>query len=327
MSQAKVCICIPTYNAADTLTETLQSVLAQTHRNLVVKIFDNASTDSTLQLAKAFHDKDPRIQIHSSDVNLGGEGNFTRCLEAAEGDYTAIYHSDDLYHPTIIEESVAFLEKHRECGAVAVHALLIDENARAIGERFLPYEIRSQREAALDEAAFLELVSLYGNFITCPSVMARSQLYRDKIAQWNGREFKTSADLDVWWRVTQVSRLGFLAKPLMSYRVSQASFTVRETKRRLTRHDLFLVIDRMRGTRPAMQTELALARIEFLEFKDISLRRWNIVRTKAADPLPRFQGSWSTLLKTSITTQFHFKFLIAGFGLYILTRILRGGKP
>ena len=326
MSQAKVCICIPTYNAADTLTETLQSVLAQTHRNLIVKIFDNGSTDSTVRLAESFQAEDSRIQIYTSDVNLGGEGNFTRCLKSAEGDYTAIYHSDDLYHPTVVEESVAFLETHRECGAVAVQALLIDEKARAIGERFLPNEIRSQREAALDEAAFLELVSLYGNFVTCPSVMARSQLYRDKISEWNGREFKTSADLDVWWRVTQVSRLGFLAKPLMSYRVSQASFTVRETKRRLTRHDLFLVIDRMRETRPSMQTEQALARIGFLEFKDIALRRWNIVRSKAPHPLPRFQGSWLTLLKTGITTRFHFKFLIAGFGLYVLTSIVRGGK-
>ena len=327
MSQPTVCICIPTYNAAGTLAETLLSVLAQTHQNLIVKIFDNASTDSTLQLAKSFQEKDPRIQIYTSDMNLGGEGNFTRCLKAAEGDYTAIYHSDDLYHPLIVEESVAFLEKHQDCGAVAVHAHLIDENAQITGERFLPNELRSQREAVLNEAAFLELLALYGNFVTCPSVMARSQLYRDQIAQWNGREFKTSADLDVWWRVTQVSRLGFLAKPLMSYRVSQASFTVRETKRRLTRHDLFLVIDRMRATRPAMQTKLASARIEFLEFKDVALRRLNIVRSKAPDSLPRFQGSWLTLFKTGFTSQFHFKFLIIGLGLFILTSILRGGKP
>lgn len=327
MSQPRVCICIPTYNAADTLAATLRSVLAQTHRNLVIKIFDNASTDSTLQLVESFKENDPRIQIYTSDTNLGGEGNFTRCLKAAEGDYTAIYHSDDLYHPTIVEESVGFLEKHRDCGAVAVHALLIDEKARITGERFLPNELRRQGEAVLDEAAVLGLVSLYGNFITCPSVMARSDLYREKVAQWNGREFKTSADLDVWWRITQTSHLGVLTKPLMSYRVSQASFTVRETKRRLTRHDLFLVIDRMRETRPAMQTKLAAARIEFLEFKDIALRRWNIVRSKAPDPLPRFHGSWLSLLKTGLTSRFHFKFLLAGVGLFILTGLLRGGKP
>lgn len=327
MNQPRVCICIPTYNAAGTLAETLQSVLAQTHQNLIVKIFDNASTDSTLRLVESFKENDPRIQIYTSDTNLGGEGNFTRCLKAAEGDYTAIYHSDDLYHPTIVEESVGFLQRHQECGAVAIHALLIDEKDRTIGERFLPNELRSQGEAALDEADFLELVALYGNFVTCPSVMARSHLYRDKIVQWNGREFKTSADLDVWWRISQTSHLGFLAKPLMNYRVSQASLTVRETKRRLIRHDLFLVIDRMRETRPAMQSKLAVARIEFLEFKDIALRRWNIVRSKASDPLPHFQGSWLTLLRTGLTSRFHFKFLFAGIGLFVLTSILRGGKP
>ncbi len=334
MTVPRCCICIPTFNSAATLGATLQSVLTQTHQNLIVKIFDNASTDSTLAVATSFQEKDARIQIYTSDVNLGGERNFTRCLQAAEGDYTAIYHSDDLYHPTIVEESVAFLEKHRECGAVAVHSLLIDENARITGERFLPNELRSQRESVLDEAAFLELVSRYGNFVTCPSVMARSELYRNKIAQWNGHNFKTSADLDIWWRITQVSRLGILTKPLMSYRVSKASFTVRETKRRISRHDFFLVVDKMCETHPVMQSPAAKTHIEFLEFKDIALRRLNIIRSKASVPLPRFQGSWLSLLKTGLTSSFHCKFLIVGVLLYALTstfgtfrNISRRGQP
>ena len=71
-----VCICIPTYNVAATVRETLESILAQTYKNIVVHISDNASTDGTLDVIESITDS--RITIHRHAVNVGGEGNFNR---------------------------------------------------------------------------------------------------------------------------------------------------------------------------------------------------------------------------------------------------------
>lgn len=102
------CICVPTYNAAGTIRETLESILSQTYSNLVVHISDNASTDDTLKIIESMADH--RVAIHRHDVNVGGEGNFNRCIQMAEGKYTAIFHADDIYEPEMVERQVEFLE-------------------------------------------------------------------------------------------------------------------------------------------------------------------------------------------------------------------------
>lgn len=322
-----VTICVPTYNAEATLRETLESILAQSHRELKVKIFDNASTDRTVHIAREFALRDKRVQVFAHAENVGGEGNFTRCLQAAEGDYTAIFHADDLYRPTMVAEQVKFLNAFPDASAVAVHAATIDDKSRLTGERFLPPELQGRRQSELTFELLLRMSLKYGNFVTCPSVMARSSIYKDKIRTWNGGDFRSSADLDVWLRLSKEGHLGFLSAPLMRYRVAQSSFTVREVKARTREHDLFLVLRHYAFGKGDQRDALAVTArdldfLQFQEFKDVALRRWNIVKDSSvttAMPLPRFHGSWLTLLRVVPASRYHMKFFAAGSLLYGLT--------
>ena len=45
-----VCVCLPTYNSSETVSETIESILAQTYKNFLLKVVDNASTDSTVDI-------------------------------------------------------------------------------------------------------------------------------------------------------------------------------------------------------------------------------------------------------------------------------------
>ena len=100
-----VCICVPTYNSAASIRETLESILAQTYLNLTIHVSDNASTDGTLKIVESISDR--RISLHRHDVNVGGEGNFNRCIHFAAGKYTAIFHADDIYEPDMVAAQVA----------------------------------------------------------------------------------------------------------------------------------------------------------------------------------------------------------------------------
>lgn len=239
LTRPQVCICIPTYNSALTIQRTLTSLLNQTYENHIIHISDNASTDSTLEIIEAF--KSEKIVIHRHHENIGGEGNFNRCIAYAEGTYTSIFHADDLYHPTMVEEMVHFLENHQDHGAVLCAANLIDENDSLMGKLSLP-DAQSQPYLSFAFGALFRAVLKHSNFLVCPSAMVKTDIYKHHIQKWDGSRFKTSADLDVWLRISQVEKLAVLSKPLMSYRISTGQYSERLRKRTF-RSDMFLVLE------------------------------------------------------------------------------------
>lgn len=234
-----VCICIPTYNAAVTVRETLESILNQTYPNLVVHISDNASIDDTLQVIEAIADS--RVTIHRHAENVGGEANFNRCIQLAEGKYTAIFHADDVYEPEMVAKQAAFLEAHPEAGAVFTEASTIDETGNKIGEIRLPKGIASSG-GLYDFVTMLKAVLRHSNFFICPSVMVRTQVYQQEIKGWRGEQFKSSADLDLWLRILQQHPVGYLAERLMRYRISNNQWSAK-VRLGTERADFFLVMN------------------------------------------------------------------------------------
>jgi glycosyltransferase involved in cell wall biosynthesis len=234
-----VCICIPTYNAAHTVGETLASILAQTYTNLVIHVSDNASTDGTIAEIESL--ADPRIVVHRNEKNIGGEGNFNRCIQLAEGKYSAIFHADDLYEPEMVERQVAFLEANPGAGAVFTEAKLIDEHGDSFGQIKFPAGFGSL-DSLYDFNTLFKAVLRHSNFLVCPSVMVRTEVYKEEIKLWRGDLFRSSADLDVWLRIAQIRGVGMLPLQLMRYRISSDQFSA-NLRARISRADFFLVMD------------------------------------------------------------------------------------
>jgi glycosyltransferase involved in cell wall biosynthesis len=234
-----VSICIPTYNAAVTIREALSSIVNQTYKNLDIHIVDNASTDDTLKVVSEFNDH--RITIHRHNINIGGEGNFNRCMQLGIGKYTAIYHADDLYNTKIVQSQVDFLERYTEAGAVFTEANLINEAGKVFGRLKLPKELLSP-EFTYNFPQLFKIILHRHNFFVCPSAMVRTEIYKKEIKLMRGNLFKSSADLDIWLRISLMHPVGFLPSPLMSYRISKFQFS--EGLRNQThRSDFYLVTD------------------------------------------------------------------------------------
>lgn len=234
-----VCICVPTYNVEGTLEESLRSILSQTYRNIVLHVVDNCSTDRTLAVANSFDD--PRVKVHANTENIGPMGNFDRCLALATGEFTALFHGDDVYEPQIVGRQVAFFKDHPTAGGVFTQAQLIDETGAAIGALDLPASLR-ETGPLYDFAQIFKAVLRHSNFMICPSFMARTWIYQQEIGTWRGGLFRSSADLDVWLRVLENHPCGILPEHLMKYRISsqQQSASVRSTT---DRSDFFAVTD------------------------------------------------------------------------------------
>src|SRR5919106_778416 len=70
-SVTRVSIGVPVYNGETYLAETLDSLLAQSFEDFEIIISDNASTDRTPEICRAYQNKDPRVRYFRSDRNLG----------------------------------------------------------------------------------------------------------------------------------------------------------------------------------------------------------------------------------------------------------------
>jgi len=273
-----VCVCVPAYNSEKTLPATLDSILEQTYRNLTVLVVDNASTDATAGIADSYAARDARVRVERCAENVGGEGNFTRCLQLASGDYTAIYHSDDVYEPAMVEEQVAFLEAHPEAGAVFAMAQSIDERGTPGRIYRLPPELRRDSPALYGFDEIFRAVLKHGNFFFCPGVMARTPVYRDHIRVWDASGFNTSADLDVWLRILKRWPVGIIDKPLLKYRISPSSFSFYAARGKTGPHDLLKVLEAyLKDLDGNSAWDAARTDYSFLVMKDNINRAFNLL--------------------------------------------------
>lgn len=225
LNEPLVCICIPNYNNEKTVAETLDSLIAQTYKNIVIKVFDNASTDSSIKILREYEKKYDHIHVFEGEKNIGAEGNFTKCIENMEGEYSAIYHSDDIYMPTIIEEEVKYL-RDKKIGAIFTMKKMLSRDGVHEDKGF-PNKFSRNDYYEFDFYGLFDAVLKYGNFINTPSVMAVTALYKEYIVSWENSDFATSSDLDVWFRICKIMNIGMISKPLLLYRFDDASFSFR----------------------------------------------------------------------------------------------------
>ena len=115
----EVSIIIPVYNRAAIVRETLDSVVAQTHRPLQVVLVDNDSTDDTLQVLETFKKEHPgegfNVVITSESHHTAGAAR-NRGFEHATGEWVLFFDSDDVMDEKLVESYVRLIEKYAAKG-------------------------------------------------------------------------------------------------------------------------------------------------------------------------------------------------------------------
>jgi GT2 family glycosyltransferase len=110
--KATITIGMPVHNAASTIRAAIDSILSQTRRDFVLVVSDNASSDDTEAICREYVARDDRIRYRRQSTNLGSAMNFRCVLLEAHTPYFVWAAGDDLWAPTFIERTVAFLEAH-----------------------------------------------------------------------------------------------------------------------------------------------------------------------------------------------------------------------
>lgn len=128
-SQPLISVIMGIYNCADTLAESLDSLLAQTYQNFEIVMCNDGSTDNTLEVAQQYKDKYPdKIVLIENEKNMGLNFTLNHCLENATGEYIARMDGDDLCDPTRFEKELNFLLEHSEYAIVSTPMKYFDES-------------------------------------------------------------------------------------------------------------------------------------------------------------------------------------------------------
>ncbi|HWL82912.1 MAG TPA: glycosyltransferase [Roseomonas sp.] len=112
MDEPLVTIGMPVRNGGDQIRVAIDSLLAQTHRNLRLVISDNCSTDDTVEICNAYAREDARVTVVRQPQNLGICGNFRFVLMQAESPYFMWACHDDVWAPEFIRKNLDNLLAH-----------------------------------------------------------------------------------------------------------------------------------------------------------------------------------------------------------------------
>ena len=130
----KVSIIMGVFNCSDTLSDALDSILAQTYQNWELILCDDGSTDDTYRVASEYCGRYPgKIVLLQNEKNMGLNHTLNRCLAAATGVYIARMDGDDISLPERLSLEVAFLDAHPEYAIVSCPMIYFDDDTAIMG--------------------------------------------------------------------------------------------------------------------------------------------------------------------------------------------------
>jgi glycosyltransferase involved in cell wall biosynthesis len=125
---------LPVYNGERFIEEAVESILGQTYSDFELNISDNASTDRTEEICRAFAARDRRIRYTRNERNLGAADNYNRVFWESSGRYFKWVAHDDICAPEFIERCVEVLDRDESVVLCYPKSIFIDEQGKRVSE-------------------------------------------------------------------------------------------------------------------------------------------------------------------------------------------------
>ncbi len=216
-SSPRVTVFVPTYNRAQWLRRTMETVLSQTYGDFKLVISDNASSDDTTEVVKSF--SDDRVCYRRQSHNVGLLENHNSCLRNVDTEYALVLPDDDLLHEDHLESTVEVLDAHPRVGFVHSAFDVIGTSGQMLS-RGVDWTYGLNADTVEKGSEFIR-ESMYWSCRVCPStaLMRADAIHPDLYVQ---EEFP-AIDFGMWLRIALEWDIAFLRRPLGDFRVHAAS--------------------------------------------------------------------------------------------------------
>jgi glycosyltransferase involved in cell wall biosynthesis len=205
----RISIGMPLYNCELYVAEAIESHLRQTYTDFELVITDNASTDGSPEICRAYAAKDSRIKYHCNPRNLGAGGNFRRCFELSEGEYFRWTPSDDVVGAELLELCVEILDRDPTVLVAYPRTRLIDANSQVLRDYDENLHLMEDRPSTRfkEAARRLRLCNLqYG--LTRRETLARTGLIRN----YAGGDIPLILELSLYGKFFEVPKTLFFRR-------------------------------------------------------------------------------------------------------------------
>jgi hypothetical protein len=200
-----VSVIVPAYNAAGTIADTLESLLAQTYANWEAIVVDDGSSDRTAEIANRFAQRDARIRV-ISQPNGGESAARNAGIAQSRYEWLLFLDSDDWISPSHLKRLTNELASNPELDAVHCGSVRVALDGTHVAEQYSPPEgdmfSTLARRAAFSVNACIvrrSLVEAVGRFDT---------------------SLRKSPDWDLWQRIARTgARFGAVREVLAYYRM------------------------------------------------------------------------------------------------------------
>ena len=202
----KISIIIPSYNTADFIEETIQSILSQNYPNLECIVIDGGSTDGTLDILKKYESE----IVWVSEKDRGQSDAINKGLRVASGDVYACLNADDLYESDCFQKVAEFFEKSPTVKWVYGKCRIINENGLEIRRPITSYKNFWQKRYSYNRLLIL-------NFIAQPATFWRKEL-TDEIGLFDVNQH-LMMDYEYWLRAGTKYSPGFIDHYVAKFRL------------------------------------------------------------------------------------------------------------
>jgi glycosyltransferase involved in cell wall biosynthesis len=234
ISDPRVSVIIPAYNAAAYVAQAAESALAQTFAELEVIVVDDGSSDHTGEILAIYGD---RIQYIRQD-NRGPSAARNVAIAHARGEYLAFLDADDLWLPQKLERQVPLLDAQPDVALAYSLATIVDGDGRERQMGGRPQLVGQGQP----QPTWMIAELIPGNCIPLLTAVARRRevesagMFDERIAH--------SEDWDLWFRLSRLGPAVFLQEALAQYRVLSEARTAAVGASRLTVEQSLFVLDK-----------------------------------------------------------------------------------
>lgn len=208
----------PTYNQAEFIERTLQSVREQkvdfTLEHLVI---DGNSSDGTLNILE----KHAGSIVYISEPDRGMPDALNKGIAMAHGEIIGWLNSDDLYLPGALEKVSSYFDRHPDCLWLYGNCRIIDEYDHEIRQWITAYKNWLSRKYSFKRL-------LVDNFISQPAVFMRREALEAAGPVDPG--LPTAMDFDLWLRLAKLANPGYIDDDLACFRIHTRSISSRNYK-------------------------------------------------------------------------------------------------
>ena len=210
MSEPRVSILMPVYNAERYLREAIDSVLAQTFTDFELIATNDGSKDNSEAILREYESQDPRVRVVSRP-NTGMVGALQDAYQLARGPIIARMDADDVSLPDRLQIQIDYLDANPDCVCVGGDWQLMDASSRVLTRLQGPRDHETIEQWAL--------------VAHTPMIHSLLMMRRDAFDAAGGYDPDTwpAEDLDLMLRLAEVGRLVNLEHVLLRVRLHDDS--------------------------------------------------------------------------------------------------------